>query len=538
MIEERSVWEGGRAVIILLFKRFAAFPWRESALLLFVFMALRTILIRMTILEPESFQSPVIFVEMLKSLSSWGWVLFPSAMVAGTLVWCWRRILFPWSQWEHGTTVRILVCAAALVLAWPIATYDFNFYVGQWHLADRLLLAFSFVMLCWRPVFILPFLAILIPTATQFTMPRVVAATWSAPDQSIHCLTLFAAFYLIALVGNSNRSKAFVILFCCMVALHYWPSGFTKFRSGWVLRDHLEFLLPNSYANGWFKGVSQEAIVTWTERIGVLSPVLRWTTLIAECGCLLFLASRRIALGLLVLWMAFHTGVFLATGICFWQWVLLEACLFLVIITKRQVFEERIFSLSTGVIAFGLIFSSYWWLRPASLTWFDARATYTYLFYAEGESGERYQLPPRFFAPYDYQFTLGGFGYLSEEPVLGIAWGATSRPIADRLAKAVSTDDFLGVERELSVDEYDSVRSGELKAFIQKFVSGVNEHPGHKHRFRAVQAPRLLWTFGGAKAYDYQEPIRQVEIVQVSTFFNGANIEEVRRRRVSRFDIP
>src|SRR5690606_34266357 len=147
-------------------------------------------------------------------------------------------------------------------------------------------------------------------------------------------------------------------------------------------------------------------------------------TLLVECGSLFFLWRRPYALALLWGWVALHVGIVAVSGIFFWQWILVNLGLFFLLWRDRNerlfpVFKREYFLLSLLLIGGRRI-----WYDAVNLSWYETRVSYTYRVEAIGESGKTYQLPPRFFSPYEYQFSLAGFGYLVQEPRLDVLYGA------------------------------------------------------------------------------------------------------------------
>lgn len=516
---------------------FLRIPFLPTFVTLAGFLILRFFLVRAAALPEQAYLARVIAAGTLEHLFRLSWVIVAFISGVALLVCASGRALEGWNQWRAGRALRALVIVAALTLAWPHATYDYNFYFDRWHAADRVALLVLFAAICWRPVFVLPFLLVLLPVAGQFQHP-IGGFSWAVPDQSINLLILFSAFHLVSLGTGDKRPEAFLYLACCLVAIHYWPSGLDKVRMGWLQHDHIEFLLPNAHANGWLPSLSAEELARWTRALADLSPFLKAFTLFAECGTLLFLWRRRLSIALLSAWILFHAGIFAVTGICLWQWIVVDASL-LVLVWRAQPFRAgAIYSKPGAILAFFLIGSSQWWLKPISLTWFDARATYTYRFYASGESGTVYHLPPNFFAPYDYQFTLGAFHYLAVDPTLGVTMGATAKPSAEALAEALTPEEVLAVERELGTEHFDPGRSDRLAAFLKEFVSSVNRAPARNEMLRMLHPPRMLWTFGEPSAYRREEPIRRIESLQILSTFDGKTSREIRRRRVLLIEIP
>ena len=90
--------------------------------------------------------------------------------------------------------------------------------------------------------------------------------------------------------------------------------------------------------------------------------------------------------------------------------------------------------------------------------WLSDRAT--------GESGQTYLLPPRFYRPYEYQFSLAGFGYLVDEPrVMVISGGTWSREVADALLAVRTLDDLTTVEETYGQRGYDPAAAARLGTF-------------------------------------------------------------------------
>ena len=458
------------------------------------------------------------------------------AAFAAVFVWRFPQSREGWASWEHGRTLQILVVVAAALVSWRSMTYDYNYFFGQWHGVDRLGVVLLLLAVAWRPLFVLPFLVVLTPLAWQFGTP--LGGFSLLPDlQFVHLLALFVAFHAASVTLRSRRAAPFLFLALVSVAIGYWPSGLEKLSMSWVFEDRIEFLLSGSYAGGWLAFLSPDQIGSAARLLATVTPPARVVTLVIECGILFLLFRRKLAVALLILLSAFHVIVFLISGICFWAWVVLNLTL-LILIWKSSAFaDQRVFTPANGVVAAVLIATSTFWVNSGNLAWFDARANYSYRFEGTGDSGKVYRLPPRFFAPYDYPFTLASFGYLSNEKMLPIVFSATSRDVARHFEDAQTSDAILRIEAEHGVNEFDAARRDRMVTFIRRFVGAMNVHPERKKRFRPIQAPRLLWTSGGPETYDYSEPIRRVEATQVLSFFDDEQYHEIRHRPILSVEI-
>lgn len=516
----------------------AKVPLVALIVLLVVFMLLRWMLMVVTFLPQESYFEPVLVLEIFKNLPGLTWRLVPLLIVGGLFIWRRREIGEDWSQWEHGRVIQILMGTAAFVLAWPYATYDYNLLLDRWHALDRILIVVLFGAIWWRPLFVWPFLIVVLGVAMQFNQ-AIGPHLWAAPDQAFHLLILFCAFQLYGAVLGRREVVPFLLLVGCMVALHYWPSAYIKLRIGWLWENQIQFLLPGTYANGWWAGVSGETIARVTNALSALNPLMKVFTLSVECGLVLFFWKRRVAMVLLGMAMALHVGIFLISGIFFWQWIVFEFCLLVVLWKTTSFRQEGLFSAETAAVTAVIIVSSHWWLGAVALTWFDSRASNSYRLEAVGESGKRYLIPPRMLAPFEQTYMVARFHPLSEEPVLDVHWSATKdQKLARQLNEARSAEQVLAIEEQMGRVKFDPKRREEVARFLQQFFRNIHHRRDERRRLHWIAAPRGIWTLPEDGEYRYQEPLKSLDFVQVLTFFDGTTVQTVRSRTVLSVKIP
>ncbi len=505
--------------------------------LMFVFAMADGYLRRVRSLPAESYEEAVVLVAFLKNLPQLGWWLCPALPILALLAVRYRQLACRWADLQHGRAIRVLIVAAALLLAWAYSTYDFNLYFDQAHMVDRILVIILSVATVWRPFFVLPFLLVLVPLISQFSVP-LHGFTWSIPYLPIRILLLFSSMLLIGLAVQSRKTAHFVFGVGCIFAAHYWPSGLGKIRLGWLMTDHVYFLLPNTYANGWLGFLEPETIGSITQMWSKANLPSKVAALLLECGALFFLWKRSLMITLLGGWMVLHTAIFLGSGICLWLWVLLDALL-LLIVWRFPAFCDGLFSGWHRLVSTLLISTTVIWMAPVSLAWLDARATYTYRFEVVVESGDRHWLPPKFFRPNDYEFSINGFRYLSPHPILPITWGATIDPqVADSLADAVTSEQVLSIERELGDDYYNADRAETLKRFLIRFVGNYNRRRSKLTWLSRFSPPPRVWTYFPSSTYAGNERITQVNVHQVLSFYDGNQYHEIRSLPVLQVEIP
>ena len=256
------------------------------------FLVLTRYLDRRAALDEDAYRRPVIIWEWLTSLPLLEVLII--ALLVAALAW-FRDLMEPWSAWDDGATLRFVVGMTASALAWWFATSDVNLFLGRTHLVDRLLLVALAAAVWWRPVFVLPFLVVLVTFDAQFRLPldRHSVAQISLPA---NLLFLFAAAFLVQVVVRRAMARHFVFLMFCMIAASYLVPGLGKLRLGWLSHRDVHLALFSSHSVGWLGTTSASTIVT----IGRWMEVLEWPivigTVAVECGAVVLLLRRSTAI--------------------------------------------------------------------------------------------------------------------------------------------------------------------------------------------------------------------------------------------------
>lgn len=507
--------------------------------LLALFVLAEVGLMRLTRLPADSYEAPILSVELVRKLFS----IEPVPILAlvtlglGILFGIRNRSLGPrWQVFARGLQFRALVMILATVLSWTYSTYDYNYYVEQAHALDRALLVLLLPLLVWRPVFLAPYLLVLLTVVWQFNEP-IGGFSWSEPILLIRALILTGAAYVLRVLGIRLPSSDVLFVLCCLVASHYWVSGFGKLELGWIARDRVYHLLPATYANGWWGFVDPGTISAWTRGLAPMNGLMVAGTIILEGGALLSLWRPSVFRIFLVGWIGLHAGIFLMSGICFWKWIILDMALMLVFFSRGRSARLEMFTRPYFLLSVLLVGGGALWFRPVKLAWLDVPVTYTYRLIAQSDSGASYRLPPHFFAPFDYQFTLGHFHYLVTEPRLDVVWGATRNVgLASALQQIDEAEEVWLLESEMGRFQYDPRRRAAFEKFLCGFVSS-KLRSGSTFWWHRIQPPSQLWTFPRHLSIPSSEQIK-LALYQVTSFYDGSEYREVRQQLIGTCAVP
>ena len=435
----------------------------------------------------------------------------------------WRK----WDSFSYFKPIRAIVLVSTFLLVWTYSTYDLNLLVNQAHWLDRLLLILLLPLIWWRPIFTFIFLPIVFIIIGQFT--ALGGFSWTIPYLALHIIILFCSFFAFSMLTKSDHPLDFLFCLGVLVMAHYWNSGFGKLNQEWLMYDQIFYLLPNTYANGWLGFLSTDAIEAYTKALMPFSIVIKILTILLEVGCMFFFVHRKIARVFLFSFIFFHLGIFLTSGIFFWHWMILDA-LFLMLIIRKDAFTA-LFQFNRWQILFSilLIVTSQFWTNPIRLAWHDVPMTYTYIFEAKCTDGSRVHLPPSFFAPFDYQFTLGRFNYLSSKR-LPITWGASNGKITKWFRKnKPSKETIFEFEKTNGEQQYNEERKTKLTSFIKQWGKNWNERQSKSSGLSNIQSPRYLWTFPRHAFKDKPKPIEKIHVIELTTYFHNDKYEELRR---------
>ncbi|MEM7065583.1 MAG: hypothetical protein AAF572_20760, partial [Cyanobacteria bacterium P01_B01_bin.77] len=459
-------------------------PVLRLSILLVLAIGLESLIKSIAVLSQASYSQPVILIELIKQvvqklfggpiqIFGMGLVLIVAAFLAKRYPWLLRhsRSLFQgWSVFDGAHRLRIWILSVAAILTWWFAAYDYNLFFNQAHGCDRILLLGLFVLISWRPIFVLPFSVLLVAIMGQLAYP-LGGYSWAAQDLLIRSLLLFVAGFFVAAVTGYRKISDLIFITCCLVAAHYLTSGIGKLKLNWLINNSTHLLLPSAYSNGWWNFLAPAVIIQLTQILSWINWPMKVLTLVLECGVILALWNKTTFRWFLMGWISLHTGIFLISGICFWHWAVLELIFLLVFFWRKDDFIRPIFTKRYRVISWILILALAIGFQPVALAWIDSPIAYTYQFEAVGESGQAYSLSSHFFAPYDYQFILGDFSYLSDQPVLMTFGSAIFRNnLFDDLNKIQSLADIEGLEVEKGRTAFDADRINQFDLFCQQFI--------------------------------------------------------------------
>ena len=143
---------------------------------------------------------------------------------------------------------------------------------------------------------------------------------------------MWVAAFTVGLFRGKWSSAPFMFLLLVIVASHYAAPGAAKIKEGWIFTEEFHQLVPVRYATGWRGFLNDETMPAFASFVAPFDfPIQVCVIVLESLGVFILIFQRKSALILLVGWTAFHVAVLALSGICFWQWVMIDGVLVLII---------------------------------------------------------------------------------------------------------------------------------------------------------------------------------------------------------------
>ncbi|HTL82009.1 MAG TPA: hypothetical protein VL651_09910 [Bacteroidia bacterium] len=431
---------------------------------------------------------------------------------------------------------RIIICVCALLLAWELSTYDYNYYLDHAFYFDRILLVVLALLLFRFPVLTPFFIAAAFVYRSQFNYP-VDGFPLFDKRLLFDILEMFLVFaYLKFFIREFRVSFLFAVL--CIVGGNYFMSAIGKMLISphgyeWLTQDNVADLFANVHQRGWIaENGHYQTLRGFIEKFGTILKVLLFIT---EFAGLFLLRSRKWAMILLSSFFIMHIGIFIFGSMLFWKWMAVDVTLALIILRDRKNMTGELFTGKFFLASLVVIATSFIWLQPYRIAWFDTKAALRYSFYAIDENGKEYNVDRNMMNPYHQWFEYDHFGFLLNAPMPNLtSFGYTSQYHLMHELDSVNTEGidmynlpkgeegiyriqdemdaaFVTNMQKLATaggkNSFDSLKKSSFDSFIQQYFRNRNRMIGQTFFPALFSAPAHLYSSVPSPAYDGKEKI-------------------------------
>jgi len=452
-------------------------------------------------------------------------------------------------QWQviaaDGGYVRAIVAVLVVTCSWAYACMPYNYYYDKLHLCDRVLIVGLALGAIWHPLFIAPFLAAVLVFVNQLHYPlRFYSFTDKQPLFDL--LNLCSCFVYVRVLAPSLTPSRYLFLSLCVMGAYYVAPGVKKIRIGWIRDEQLQYLLLAARDNGWLNWLRAEQLAAVVGFIRRANPLLVRLVMASEFGALLMLLHPRLTVVLLLMAVGLHAGIFAASGILFWKWMIVDLTLIASVLSLSQGGRQEVFTTQLFLVSLALIGLSARWLWPRSLGWFDTPLSPVFRFRGQMEDGRVCEVIPAQMTPYDFPVTQGRFYALTQMPILTRTYGSTTEA---RKLRAV-TDARSAEELRATIDKWGQVVRGDAGGythtirFLQAYFGNLNRHLARGRRLGGLlvrlQPPLHIYTGRvlSLPPFDGSQQIRRIQVNFVYAWLQGIQTVPIVDKLVLDVEIP
>ena len=426
-----------------------------------------------TQLPESSYHTALLLDDLCQRLLTQKRILVP-CMVA--LIVFRRRIPWRWPTGSYWTAVRAVIICGAGTLTLSASFYGYNFWYGQSHGTDRMVLIGLCLMSLRYPMLLAPWLLLVYVIHGQFDYP-VGAMNETHKLLPLNAIGVFLlALVTAALIRCPARSgRLLLTLLLVTFASHYWFPAVEKIGLKWTESPNRHHLVLGAFESGWMWWLSPASLDSFC---GLLAPAdyqVTLITLVAELGVILAFLSPRLRSLALAVTILLHLGIFALSGILFWEWIVFDLAL---LFSCRALPSTPLPHAFFGIAAVATMSAS---TGAPGLAWLDSPLTHVFRITETTADGGQTALSPSEFRPYELLFAQQRFGYVSTYPEVTGTMGAMFRHQTLTQINRVTTPQEL--EQLLATNgrvEQDTDRAALLRELVAK------------SRLAAV-APRTFW---------------------------------------------
>ena len=500
-------------------------------------------------LTEESFiNSPSLIIAGLNSISL---ILFTIFILVLLLP---RYKLFEWNNFDN-INIKYFIFILCFAIFWEASFLEMNYYYNYDFTIDKILLVISAFLILKNGIFAFIFLlfSLLMFYSTQFPLGSMV---WTGIRPAYEILMLFIVFMIVKRFRGVH-TNIFILLAITLHAANYFIPGIAKIEISpngweWTFKNELNNLFISSYVNGWIGFLSEELIISIAQVLDKTEVLVTVGTMIIQLGALFLLYTKRISIVFFIGFELLHLGIFFASGIFFWAWIIVNLGFIYLVKKLPKESLEFLYSKQTFGVFIAVVLLSPLVYKPIALGWWDARVNTIYDFYATTENDEKIRLNRNDFSPYDTIFTQNRLYYLSDEKVATNTYGVIQRdemlygnlfstlinyvakPILGRepsqykndsyelylkLEEARNIDDVKNITQQYGINYFDEEKKENLREFVKTYFENYNKVEQKHSWYHKLGAPYHIYDLS-AKRLKGWERIKKVEVYKTNTWWN------------------
>ena len=434
------------------------------------------------------------------------------------------------------TVIKYFIFFILSVYAWGVITLDYNLYFDNAYNLDRVILLILFILSFRYPMMLLYFVIFSLLFYNQINYPDFdcfFPKDYVNVKPLLEILILFSVFMFVKKFYTKFSILSFLIVVISFHAANYFIPGLGKIELSehyidWVWVNDLGNILIAKYSQGWLSEfVSIETIqmvVSWLSTFTIPMQIFAFTI---QVIVLFVLIKKRFAIILFASFELLHLGIFMASGIFFWRWILLNLAIVYVISKINSDDIKRVFNYKVMLLSIPFIFLGNSFFHSYKLAWYDTPLNNFYQIYTITEDGKKHKIDLNLFTPYERILYINSFNCFIDKPIKS-RWDTDNRNIMKRLIsisketnKSSIKQKIYQFEQKYGVNEFDKCKQEKVTNFLKTFFKNLNNYQNKQTFLSHISPLRHKYLLLNWDAPLHQKSkIKEIEIVFYKNFYD------------------
>lgn len=390
-------------------------------------------------------------------------------------------VIQPKKRTAFSPHIRLMYGLPLLLLTLFFIVQAYNFFFESYFLIDRIFLFVLMLLSIYRPLFLGPYLILLILIHHQYDFPL---GMHPYPDKRLSLSLLIVSYAAFAYQYMADFiQKHFNIsylkfdfkyifhfsFFYVFIASYF----FTAVHKISISPTALEWLMENEVINnitammnrGWLQSFEPSFTQMIKDSVLFGSRYFQFFVLLLEILVLFLFLGRKYAILIIFLLMCMHLFIFIGNGGLFIHWILIGAMLIFLI--KKEKIADDIWtkkSLFGVIILIPLALIS---IKPVKLGWYDS-ALDNYFEIRLKTAENIHLINPKYIKPYAAHLLSGTFLFVSREATLSPGFVNSNYQEIAYINRNKQADSLLNYIIQNGKIAYDEKRSKEVELFLRK----------------------------------------------------------------------
>ena len=396
--------------------------------------------------------------------------------------------------------IQYFVVFITLLWAWYVITLDFNLYFNQAYHADRVILLVLLLLSVRFPLFFLYFLIFSLVFINQLNYPSLefsFPSHYNNPRPLLDILLLFSTFVFIKSIYKNFSILLFFITVICLHASNYFIPGLGKMMIShdyinWIWLNDLSNIMVARYTHGWITDlISLDSVLTIAKHLQQWTVLAQVITFLSQILVLIVFVRKRFSLLLFLSFELLHIGVFIATGIFFWEWILINLAIVYTINKLDFQQSKQIFNYKVMLVSIPFIFLGNGVFNASFLAWYDTPLHNYFEVYAVDENNNEYKMDKNLFAPYEQVLYASNYTSYIDKKIM-TTWSCSSQAMMQELSKLSKQKNkseinmnISNLEEKYGYNYFNQEQQKIFEAFIKRYIQNRNQH----------QSKVLFWNY-------------------------------------------